>query len=81
MAEGEFQSSQGGVAAVGDGNTSGSYPSGCGCQMGDTRDVGDYPYSGGAATRVKSYPASNGTSVGQHCGSIEPHGGLARKTS
>ncbi len=78
MAEGEFQSGQGGIDRVPGDQDNCDFPTGNGECRSDTRDFPSRPWHTGAV--MTKYGITQET-LGCHDGSIEPIGGLARKTS
>ena len=80
MAEGEFQSGQGGMATVPQGQQEDSYPTGNGVKEADSTSApqGHIPWRTGA---VKTkYPVTQET-LGTHYGSVEPIARETRKTN
>ena len=80
MAEGEFQSSGGGMAAVPTGHPDDSYPTGNGVKVDDSREAPQcsIPWRTGA---VKTKYGITEETLGTHSGSVEPIARATKRTS
>ena len=79
MAEGGFTSGQGGVARVPGDQSNGTFPTGNGDKVPDTRDVDTSTYEGKPMGWFNHKTYAGGTPVGCHDGSVEGYASEARK--